>query len=110
MDQASASVVDAQQARTSCRHDGCRIGYDACAAGIPRPVRWRRRADTDSVGSIADVTFVASRSTSVEEVNGIFVEEAATKRYVGLLGVSSDALVSSDIIGDPRALRSSTSS
>ena len=55
------------------------------------------------VGSIADLTFVVSRNTSVEEVNGIFVEEAATKRYAGVLGVSGDALVSSDIIGDPRA-------
>lgn len=55
------------------------------------------------VGSIADVTFVTSRSTSVDEVNGIFIEEAATKRYAGVLGVSSDALVSSDIIGDSRA-------
>ena len=35
--------------------------------------------------------------------NGIFVEEAATKRYAGVLGVSSDPLVSSDIVGDPRA-------
>jgi glyceraldehyde 3-phosphate dehydrogenase len=55
------------------------------------------------VGSMADLTFVASRNTSVEEVNGIFVEEAATKRYAGVLGVSADPLVSSDIIGDPRA-------
>ena len=73
--------------------------FDGVAVRAPIPV-----------GSIADVTFVVSRSTSVEEVNKIFVEEAATKRYAGVLGVSSDALVSSDIIGDPRALRSSTSS
>jgi glyceraldehyde 3-phosphate dehydrogenase len=36
-------------------------------------------------------------------VNRIFVEEAETKRYAGVLGVSRDPLVSSDIVGDPRA-------
>jgi glyceraldehyde 3-phosphate dehydrogenase len=54
-------------------------------------------------GSIADITFVTSRRTSVGEVNGIFIEEAATPRYKGVLGVSFDPLVSSDVAGDPRA-------
>ena len=54
-------------------------------------------------GSIADLTFLASRKTSVEEVNRILTEEAATQRYAGVLGVSRDPLVSSDIVGDPRA-------
>ena len=54
-------------------------------------------------GSIADITFVTSRRTSVGEVNGIFVEEAASARYRGILGVSFDPLVSSDVVGDPRA-------
>jgi glyceraldehyde 3-phosphate dehydrogenase len=66
--------------------------FDGVAVRAPIPV-----------GSIADLTFVVSRNTSVEEVNGIFVEEAATKRYAGVLGVSGDALVSSDVIGDARA-------
>jgi glyceraldehyde 3-phosphate dehydrogenase len=56
-----------------------------------------------AVGSIADVVFVAKRATTSEEVNTIFREEAASERYQGVLGVSEDALVSSDIIGDPRA-------
>ena len=55
------------------------------------------------VGSIADVTFVTSRATTVDEVNQIFTEEAETERYAGVLGVSRDPLVSSDIIGDSRA-------
>ena len=55
------------------------------------------------VGSLADVTFVTSRTTSVEEVNQIFAEEAETERYAGVLGVTRDPLVSSDIVGDPRA-------
>ena len=55
------------------------------------------------VGSIADITFVTSRPTTVDEVNRIFTEEADTDRYDGVLGVSRDPLVSSDIIGDARA-------
>ena len=55
------------------------------------------------IGSIADITFVTSRTTTVEEVNQIFTEEAETPRYAGVLGVSRDPLVSSDIVGDPRA-------
>src|SRR6185295_1526686 len=56
-----------------------------------------------AVGSIADITFVTSRKTTADEVNQIFAEEAETDRYKGVLGVSHDSLVSSDIIGDPRA-------
>ena len=55
------------------------------------------------IGSIADITFVTSRKTSVDEVNQIFAEEAETTRYAGVLGVSRDPLVSSDIVGDSRA-------
>jgi len=55
------------------------------------------------VGSIADITFVTARRTTIAEVNGILSEEAETERYAGVLGVSRDPLVSSDIIGDPRA-------
>ncbi|HEX6268617.1 MAG TPA: type I glyceraldehyde-3-phosphate dehydrogenase [Anaerolineales bacterium] len=56
-----------------------------------------------AVGSIADIVFVANRATSVEEVNRIFREEAQSERYAGILGVSDEPLVSSDIIQDPRA-------
>lgn len=55
------------------------------------------------VGSIADITFVTSRKTTVGEVNQILTEEADSKRYAGVLGVSRDPLVSADIVGDPRA-------
>ena len=55
------------------------------------------------VGSIADITLVTSRPTTVEEVNEILTEEAATPRYAGVLGVSRDPLVSSDVVGDGRA-------
>jgi glyceraldehyde 3-phosphate dehydrogenase len=66
--------------------------FDGIAIRVPLPV-----------GSIADLTFLTSRETSVDEVNRILAEEAATTRYAGVLGVSHDPLVSSDIICDPRA-------
>jgi glyceraldehyde 3-phosphate dehydrogenase len=55
------------------------------------------------VGSIADLTFVTSRTTTADEVNRVLAEEADTQRYRGVLGISRDPLVSSDVIGDPRA-------
>ena len=56
-----------------------------------------------TVGSIADIVFVAARKTSVEEINRIFREEAQSEQYAGVLGVTEDPLVSSDVIQDPRA-------
>ena len=66
--------------------------FDGVAIRAPLPV-----------GSIADLTFVTARATTAEEVNEILTEEAATTRYAGVLGVSRDPLVSSDIVGDARA-------
>jgi len=66
--------------------------FDGIAIRAPLPV-----------GSIADLTFVTSRPTSVDEVNQVLTEEAETPRYAGVLGLSRDPLVSSDIIGDSRA-------
>ena len=56
-----------------------------------------------TVGSIADIVFVTSRPTSAEEINKIFKEEVETPRYKGIVGISEDPIVSSDIIKDPRA-------
>ncbi len=55
------------------------------------------------VGSIADLTFLMERDTTVEEINSILEEEAASDRYKDVLGATYDELVSSDIIQDPRA-------
>jgi glyceraldehyde 3-phosphate dehydrogenase len=55
------------------------------------------------VGSIADIVLVSARETNVEEINGIFREEAKSQRYEGILGVAEDPIVSSDIIRDSRA-------
>lgn len=56
-----------------------------------------------ATGSMAVITFLAKRKTSVEEVNDAFRKAAASKRWKGVLGVSEDQLVSSDIIGMPYA-------
>ncbi|HEY4475707.1 MAG TPA: type I glyceraldehyde-3-phosphate dehydrogenase [Candidatus Paceibacterota bacterium] len=52
-------------------------------------------------GSIADITFVSKRKTSVEEINDIFKKAAKEKRWQGILAVTEDQVVSSDIIGEP---------
>jgi len=67
-------------------------GFDGVAVRGPVPV-----------GSIADIIFVTSRDTTVEEVQQIFRQEAATERYQGILGATDDPIVSSDIIKDPHA-------
>ncbi len=54
-------------------------------------------------GSLADITFVLPQPTTVDETNELFREEAASERYRGIVEVSEDALVSSDIIGRPVA-------
>lgn len=52
-------------------------------------------------GSIADITFLAKRQTSVEEINKILSDAAASPRWQGILKVTTDQLVSSDIVGEP---------
>ncbi len=54
-------------------------------------------------GSIADITFVAKRRTSAEEVNRILRRAAASPRWKGILGVTDDQLVSADVVGEPYA-------
>ncbi|MBI4122263.1 MAG: type I glyceraldehyde-3-phosphate dehydrogenase, partial [Parcubacteria group bacterium] len=52
-------------------------------------------------GSIADITFLAKRKTSAQEVNDIFRKAAASPRWKGILKVTEDDIVSSDILGEP---------
>lgn len=55
------------------------------------------------VGSISDMNFVINKNASKDEINDALKDESKTDRYQGILGVSSEPLVSSDIIKDPRA-------
>ena len=64
--------------------------FDGIAMRVPVPS-----------GSIIDFTFVASRPTTVEEINNIFKEAAAKEEWQGILAVTEEPLVSSDILGQP---------
>lgn len=50
-------------------------------------------------GSIADVTFISKRNTSVEEVNKILTDASKDPRWAGIFTVTDEPLVSSDIKG-----------
>ena len=50
-------------------------------------------------GSMVDVTFVASHSTSVVEVNRILTAAAQDPRWKDIFSVTNEPLVSSDIVG-----------
>jgi glyceraldehyde 3-phosphate dehydrogenase len=50
------------------------------------------------VGSLLDLTFVAGRETTVEEINAAFRERADQGALTGVLQYSEDPLVSSDIV------------
>ena len=54
-------------------------------------------------GSIADITFVAKRKTSVEEINKILQDAAQSPRWQGILKTTDEQIVSSDVIGEPYA-------
>jgi glyceraldehyde 3-phosphate dehydrogenase len=54
-------------------------------------------------GSIVDVTFIAKKNTSVEEVNSILKKAASDERWKGIFTVTEENLVSSDIKGNPHA-------
>lgn len=54
-------------------------------------------------GSLTDLTFLAKRKTTVEEVNMIFKKAAESARWKGILGVNTDQPVSGDMIGTPFA-------
>ncbi|MEY2641054.1 MAG: glyceraldehyde 3-phosphate dehydrogenase, glyceraldehyde 3-phosphate dehydrogenase [Candidatus Parcubacteria bacterium] len=55
------------------------------------------------VGSIADITFIAKRPTSAEEVNKILRAASHEPRWKGIFTVTEDDVVSSDIAGDTHA-------
>lgn len=54
-------------------------------------------------GSLVDITFIAKRATTVEEINKILTEAARAPRWQGIFNVTSDQLVSSDILSSPYA-------
>jgi glyceraldehyde 3-phosphate dehydrogenase len=62
--------------------------FDGMAMRVPVPV-----------GSVVDVTFIAKRDTSVEEINEAFRKAAADPRWKNIFAATDEPIVSSDIIG-----------
>jgi glyceraldehyde 3-phosphate dehydrogenase len=52
-------------------------------------------------GSIADITFLSKRETTVQEVNTILTKAAASLQWKGILSVTKDPIVSTDVVGQP---------
>lgn len=66
--------------------------FDGVSIRVPTPA-----------GSIADITFIAKRPTTVEEVNKALQDAAANDRWSSVFQATEEELVSSDIIGLPFA-------
>jgi glyceraldehyde 3-phosphate dehydrogenase len=62
--------------------------FDGIAMRVPVPV-----------GSIVDVTFIASRETTVEEVNNALKKAAGEDRWKNIFSATNEPIVSSDIVG-----------
>lgn len=73
---------------TTLAHTDLAGKFDGIALRVPVPV-----------GSIVDVTFIASKETTVEEVNAALSKAAGEEKWKDLFAVSEEPLVSSDIIG-----------
>ena len=52
-------------------------------------------------GSLSDFTFLLKRETTKEEVNQVLKASSAKPEYQGIMMVTEDPIVSSDIIGNP---------
>lgn len=66
--------------------------FDGVAMRVPVPA-----------GSIVDVTFLAKKDTTVEEVNSALVKAAQSDRWKKVFTVTDEPIVSSDILGSPFA-------
>lgn len=62
--------------------------FDGASIRVPTPV-----------GSISDLTFLLKKKTTVSEVNKAFREAASNPLYKGILAITEEPLVSSDIVG-----------
>lgn len=54
-------------------------------------------------GSLSDFTFLVQKKTTANEVNAAFKKEAQSPQYKGILEITEDPIVSSDIIGNPHS-------
>jgi glyceraldehyde 3-phosphate dehydrogenase len=54
-------------------------------------------------GSLSDFTFLLKREVTTDEVNEAFIKASKNPFYEGVIRVTYDPIVSSDIIGDPHS-------
>ncbi len=69
-------------------HTDLKDKFDGISIRVPVPV-----------GSIVDITFIAKRDTTAEEVNAALQKAADSPEWGDIFAVTNDPLVSSDIIG-----------
>ncbi|MFC1729754.1 type I glyceraldehyde-3-phosphate dehydrogenase [candidate division KSB1 bacterium] len=50
-------------------------------------------------GSVVDITFVAKRDVTAEEINDIFIKASKEDRWKSVFAVTNEPIVSSDIVG-----------
>ncbi len=62
--------------------------FDGMAVRVPTPT-----------GSLSDMVFVTKRDTTVEEINAALTAASKEERWSGILAVTNDPIVSSDIVG-----------
>lgn len=73
---------------TTLAHPELKGMFDGIAIRVPVPV-----------GSIVDITFIAKRDTTVEEVNAALALAAQSDKWKFLFAVTDEPVVSSDIVG-----------
>ena len=86
---ASQKLVDGPDSKAITELDG---KFDGIAVRVPVVT-----------GSLVDVTFIAKRQTSVTEVNQILTEAAKDPNWQKIFTVTTEPLVSSDIVGSSYA-------
>ncbi len=73
---------------TSLVHTSLKDKFDGISIRVPVPV-----------GSIVDITFIAKRNTTVEEINTALTQAAESDTWKQYFAVTTAPLVSSDVIG-----------
>lgn len=56
-----------------------------------------------SVGSLSDFTFILKKKATKEEINEAFKKAAKDPLYKGILEITEDPIVSSDVVGNPHS-------
>lgn len=77
---------------TTQAHTGLAGKFDGIAMRVPVPA-----------GSIVDVTFLAKKEVTAEEVNQLLIDAAHEDRWQNIFTVTDEPLVSTDILGSPYA-------